>query len=83
MRKMLNMKQIDLIKEYAVGMVVSDIDVYSYDSLMEELENDNIPEEVIIFEPFESKDPQQLIEDIQEQYGILEQLATDVLRAGA
>lgn len=82
MRKMLNLKQIEIIKEYAVGMVFSDFTEYTYDTLMEELQNDYIPEDVLVYELFESNDPQQLIENIEEQYGILEQLATDLLKAG-
>lgn len=63
-------------------MVFSDFSEYTYDTLVEELHNDYIPEDVLVYELFESNDPQQLIENIEEQYGILEQLATDLLKAG-
>lgn len=72
MWQMLNLKQIDLIKEYAVGAVLSDSADLSYDAIVEELDQDNIPEEIIIWAPFETLDAQALLEQIEEQYNIFE-----------
>lgn len=75
MRTMLNMKQIELIKEYAIGAVLSDSNEMSYTDFAEELAQDNIPEEVIVYQPYENLDPQELLEVMEEQYDIFETFA--------
>ena len=69
---MLSMKQIELVKEYAIGAVFSDTNEMGYTALVEQLEQGNIPEDVIIWAPYENLDPQELVEQIEEQYNIFE-----------
>ena len=79
MRKMLSMNQIELIKEYAIGAVFSETADYGYSALVEELGQDNTPEDVIVYQPYENLDPQELLELVEEQYGILESFAERLL----
>jgi len=69
------MKQIDLIKEYAIGAVFSDTADMGYTALVEELGQDNIPEDVIVYQPYENLDPQELAEAVEEHYGVFETFA--------
>lgn len=80
MRKMLNMKQIELAKQYAIGAVFTDTAEMGYSALVEELSQDNIPEEVIVYQPYENLDPQELLEVVEEQYDIFEMFAEDVVK---
>jgi hypothetical protein len=66
------MKQIELVGEYAIGAVLSDSNEMSYTAFAEALEQDNIPEEVIVYQPYENLDPQELLEAMEEQYSIFE-----------
>lgn len=75
MRKMLSMKQIDLIKEYAIGAVLSDSNEMSYTAFAEELEQDNIPEDVIVYQLYENLNPPQLLEAMEEHYNVFEMFA--------
>lgn len=75
MRKMLSMKQIDLIKEYAIGAVLSDSNEIGYTAFAEELGQDNIPEEVIVYQPYENLNPSELLEVMEEQYSVFEMFA--------
>ena len=82
MRKMLNMKQIELIKEYAIGAVLSDSNEMGYTAFAEELGQDNIPEDVIVYQPYENLDPQELLEVMEEQYSIFETFAEQLMEEG-
>lgn len=68
-------ERVNLIKEYAIGAVFSDTAEKSYTALVEELEQGNIPEEVLVWQPFETLDPQALLEQVEEQYNIFEHFA--------
>lgn len=76
---MLNMKQIELIKEYAIGAVLSDSNEMGYTAFAEELGQDNIPEDVIVYQPYENLDPQELLEVMEEQYSVFETFAEQLL----
>jgi hypothetical protein len=76
---MLNMEQIELIKEYAIGAVLSDSNDIGYTAFAEELEQDNIPEEVIVYQPYEHLSPQELLEAMEEQYDIFETFAEQLM----
>jgi hypothetical protein len=78
---MLNMKQIEIIKEYAIGAIFSDTAEMGYTALAEELEQDNIPEEVIIYQPYEGLSPQELLERVEEEYDVFETFAEQLLEA--
>ena len=77
---MLNMKQIELIKEFAVGAVLSDTAEMNYTALAEELDQDNIPEEVIVCGLYENLDPQELLEVLEEHYDVFEMLAEKIVK---
>lgn len=68
----LNMEQVDLIKEFAVGYVFSYTAGMGHAALVEELEEGNIPEGVVVWEPFEDLNSWELVEHIEEQYSIFE-----------
>ena len=76
---MLNMKQIELIKEYAIGAVLSDSNEMGYTAFAEELEQDNIPEDVIVYQPYENLNPSELLEVMEEQYDIFETFAEQLI----
>lgn len=78
---MINLKQIEIIKEYAIGAIFSDTAEMGYSALVEELDQDNIPDEVIVYEPYEGLDPQDLLERVEEQYDIFETFAEQLLEA--
>jgi len=77
---MLNMKQIEVAKQYAIGEVFTDTAEMGYSALVEELSQDNIPEDVIIYQPYENLDPQELVEVIEEKYDIFENFAEDLMK---
>ena len=79
---MLNMKQIEVIKEFAIGAVLSDTAEISYTAFAEELEQDNIPEEAIVCGLYENLDPQELLEVLEEQYDIFETFAEQLMEKG-
>ena len=79
---MLNMEQIELIKEFAVGAVLSDTAEMNYTALAEELEQDNIPEEVIVCGLYENLNPQELLEVLEEHYDVFEMFAEKLMEAG-
>jgi len=79
---MLNMKQIEIVKEYAIGAVLSDTAEMGYTAFAEELEQDNIPEDVIVYQPYENLDPQELLEVMEEQYDIFETFAEQLMEKG-
>jgi len=74
------MKQIELIKEYAIGAVFSDTAEMNYTALAEELDQDNIPEEVIVCGLYETLDPQELLEVLEEHYDVFEMLAEKIVK---
>jgi len=79
---MLNLKQIEIIKEYAIGAVFSDTAELGYSALVEELDQDNIPEEVIVYQPYEGLDPQDLLEAVEEHYDVFETFAEQIVEVG-
>ena len=79
---MLNMEQIELIKEYAMGAVLSDSNEMGYTAFAEELEQDNIPEAVIVYKPYEHLDAQELLEAMEEHYDIFETFAEQLMEKG-
>ena len=76
---MLNMKQIEIVKEYAIGAVLSDSNEMGYTAFAEELEQDNIPEDVIVYQPYEHLNPSELLEVMEEQYDIFETFAEQLI----
>jgi len=78
---MLNLKQIEIIKEYAIGAVLSDTAEMSYSAFAEELDQDNIPEEVIVYAPYNGLDPHELLEAMEEQYDIFQTFAEQIMEA--
>jgi hypothetical protein len=78
---MLNLNQIELIKEYAMGAVLSDSAEMNYTAFAEELEQDNIPEEVIVYQPYENYAPQELLDAMEEQYDIFLTFAEQIVEA--
>ena len=79
---MLNMKQIEIVKEYAIGAVLSDSNEMGYTAFAEELEQDNIPEDVIVYQPYENLNPSELLEVMEEQYDIFETFAEQLIEEG-
>lgn len=78
---MLNLKQIEVIKEYAIGAIFSDTAEMGYTALVEELDQDNIPDEVIVYAPYDGLDPQDLLERVEEQYDVFETFAEQLMEA--
>ena len=79
---MLNMKQIEIVKQYAIGAVLSDSNEMGYTAFAEELEQDNIPEDVIVYQPYENLNPSELLEVMEEQYDIFETFAEQLIEEG-
>jgi hypothetical protein len=75
---MLNNTQIELIKEYAIGSGFSDTAELGYDYLMEQLGNGLIPDEVVVWYPFEESSPESLAQYIQEQYDVYQTFAEQI-----
>ena len=65
----------ELIEEYAIGSVLSDSADMSYTAFAEELEKDNIPKEVVVYKPYENLYPLELLEVLEEYYGVFETFA--------
>ena len=76
---MLNMKQIEIVKEYAIGAVLSDSNEMGYTAFAEELEQDNIPEDVVVHKFYEHMNPSELLEAMEEQYGVFETFAEQLI----
>jgi len=75
----MNTKQVELIEEYAVGTVLSEINEITYTALVENLEQNNIPKEVIVCGLYENLHPQELLEVLEEQYDIFETFAKQLI----
>lgn len=76
---MLSMEQIELVKEYAMGAVLSDSNEIGYTAFAEALEQDTIPEEVIVYKPYEHLDAQELLEAMEEHYSVFETFAEQLM----
>lgn len=79
---MLNMKQIELVAEYAMGAVLSDSNEMGYTAFAEALEQDNIPESVVVYQPYEHLDAQELLEAMEEHYSVFETFAEQLMEEG-
>lgn len=76
---MLDIKQRALVEQYAIGAVFSDTAEMGYEALTESLSNDAVPEEVIVWQPYEGLEPKDLLERIEEQYDIFRYFAERLL----
>ena len=61
----------NIFQEYALGSILSDSAELEYDTIMESLENGVIPDDVIVWAPFEYEDPRILanrLEDFHDMF---------------
>lgn len=65
----------ELVEEYAIGSVLSDSAGMGYTAFAEELEKDNIPREVVVYKPYENLYPLELLEVLEDYYGVFETFA--------
>jgi hypothetical protein len=68
----------NIFEEYALGSVLSDSAEMSYNDVMEALESGNIPEDVIVWAPFEYEDPRALASRIEEYHDIFKTFAEEL-----
>jgi len=78
---MLNEKQVALVEKYAMGAVLSLPPRMTYAEFVEELGQDNIPEEVVVYKLYEDLDSHDLLEAMEEQYDIFQAFAKQVVEA--
>ena len=70
-----------LVDQYALGTILTDSAELQYDYLISKLEEGEIPEGVIVWEPFENYPPQHLasvLDDVREAYRCF---AEDIIKA--
>lgn len=67
----------EVLNKYAVGAILSDSNEVPYDTLIETLENGEVPDGVSIWHPFENHEYYEIAELIQEQRDILKCFAED------
>lgn len=61
----------NIFQEYALGSILSDSAELDYDTIMESLENGVVPDDVIVWQPFEYEDPRILanrLEDFHDMF---------------
>lgn len=68
----------NIFEQYALGSVLSDSAELGYDEIMESLQNGEIPEDVIVWAPFEYEDTRALAERIEEFHDIFKAFAEDL-----
>ena len=71
-----------LIKKYAIGAVFHDTDNLGFDFIMEKLEEGEIPDEVLVWTPYESLNASQLAERVEEQFDIFATFAVRLSETG-
>ena len=59
-----------LIKKYAIGAIFSDTAELGFDFIMEKLEEGEIPEDAIVFAPYESLGATELASQVEDQIDI-------------
>lgn len=67
----------ELLNKYAVGEILTDSAETPYDELMSQLWDGNLPDDVIVWQPFESHTPEQLAERIEEARDIFQCFGED------
>lgn len=70
-----------LVDQYALGTILTDSAELDYDYIISKLEEGEIPEDVIVWEPFELYDPKYLasiLEDVRDGYRCF---AEDIIKA--
>ena len=70
-----------LVDQYALGTILTDSAELDYDYIVDQLEKNEIPEGVIVWQPFENYDPRYLasiLEDVRDGYRCF---AEDIIKA--
>ena len=70
-----------LVDQYALDTILTDSAELDYDYIISKLEEGEIPEDVIVWQPFESYDPKYLasiLDDVREGYRCF---AEDIIKA--
>ena len=68
----------NIYQKYALGAVLSDSNEMDYDDVLESLDNDTIPEGIIVWEPFENYYPDRLAELLEEHHDIFRAFAEEL-----
>jgi hypothetical protein len=77
--KIMNTRQKELVEQYAIGAVFSDTAEVGYKTLTEKLSEGVIPDEVVVWQPYEDLDASSLLERVEEQHDIFKYFAESVL----
>lgn len=68
----------NIYEEYALGSVLSDSAGLDYDVVVDSLRNGDMPDEVIVWQPFEYEDMRGLAERIEEYHDIFKTFAEEL-----
>lgn len=76
------MERLNVIRRYALGTVFSDTAGLGFEDLISQLEEDNIPDGVLVWEFFEHLSPLELLRRVEDFYDILLEMERDLKMVG-
>ena len=68
----------NIFEEYALGSILSDSAEMSYEDVMESLQNGEVPEDIIVWEPFEYEDPRALANRLEDFHDMFKTFAEEL-----